>query len=107
MPQDLLLAGTLLRLQLQDQGSAMTEARVQPRSSYCSNLQYGLPGGQEHVDVPVQHIWDLLAPKIRVKVSGAHVWLVVAPACACMSCRDLPVPRTHLRSACPQGLCQI
>ena len=70
MPSETLLAGTLLRLQLQDQGSALADALVQPRGSYCSNLHYGLPGGQEYVDVPVQHIWDLLAPKIRVKVSG-------------------------------------
>ena len=70
IPSDLLLQGTMQRLQFQDQSNALSEAPVQPRSSYCSNLQYGLPGGQEHVDVPVHHIWDLLAGKIRVKVSG-------------------------------------
>ncbi|DBB04806.1 TPA: hypothetical protein ACH3X3_010097 [Trebouxia sp. C0006] len=43
---------------------------MQPRSSYCSNLQYGLPGGQEYVDVAVHHIWQLLAPSFSVKVSG-------------------------------------
>lgn len=58
------------RLQFQDQSNALSEAPVQPRYSYCSKLHYGLPGGQEHVDVPVHHIWDLLAAKIRVKVSG-------------------------------------
>ena len=58
------------RLQFQDQSNALSEAPVQPRYSYCSKLQYGLPGGQEHVDVPVHHIWDLLAAQIRVKVSG-------------------------------------
>ena len=72
LPTDLLLQGALLRLQLQDQTAALATALVQPRSSYCSNLQYGLPGGQEHVDVPVHHVWDLLAPKINVKVSGQH-----------------------------------
>lgn len=70
VPSELLLQGSMLRLQFQDQSHALSGAPVQPRSSYCSALQYGLPGGQEHVDVPVHHIWDLLAAKIRVKVSG-------------------------------------
>ena len=70
VPPSLLLQGALLRLQMQDQPAELASALVQPRSSYCSNLQYGLPGGQEHVDVPVHHVWDLLAPKISVKVSG-------------------------------------
>lgn len=70
VPPNLLLQGALLRLQMQDQPAELASALVQPRSSYCSNLQYGLPGGQEHVDVPVHHVWDLLAPKISVKVSG-------------------------------------
>jgi len=70
LPSDLLLQGALLRLHMQDQPSEMASALVQPRSSYCSNLQYGLPGGQEHIDLPVHHVWDLLAPNISVKVSG-------------------------------------
>ncbi len=70
LPSDLLLQGALLRLHMQDQPSEMAPALVQPRSSYCSNLQYGLPGGQEHIDLPVHHVWDLLAPHISVKVSG-------------------------------------
>ena len=72
LPQDLLLQGALQRLQLQDQPDMLSKAAVQPRTSYCSKLQYGLPGGQEHVDVPVQHVWHLLAPNISVKVSGKH-----------------------------------
>ncbi|DBB09190.1 TPA: Bardet-Biedl syndrome 5 protein, variant 4 [Trebouxia sp. C0006] len=70
LPSDLLLQGALLRLSMQDQPSEMASAVMQPRSSYCSNLQYGLPGGQEHIDLPVHHVWDLLAPNISVKVSG-------------------------------------
>ncbi|KAL0025169.1 hypothetical protein WJX77_004596 [Trebouxia sp. C0004] len=70
LPADLLLQGALLRLKMQDQPSEMASAVMQPRSSYCSNLQYGLPGGQEHIDLPVHHVWDLLAPGISVKVSG-------------------------------------
>lgn len=57
---------------MQDQPCELASALMQPRSSYCSNLQYGLPGGQEYVDVPVHHIWQLLAPSISVKVSGQH-----------------------------------
>ncbi len=70
LPSDLLLQGALLRLSMQDQPSEMASALMQPRSSYCSNLQYGLPGGLEHVDLPVHHVWELLAPNISVKVSG-------------------------------------
>ena len=70
LPADLLLRGAVQRLQMQDQPCELASALVQPRSSYCSNLQYGLPGGQEHVDVPVHHVWELLAPRISVKVSG-------------------------------------
>lgn len=84
VPSNLLLQGALLRLQMQDQPSQLASALVQPRSSYCSNLQYGLPGGQEHVDVPVHHVWDLLAPKISVKVSGQPARLLPPiPLCTC------------------------
>ena len=76
LPSDLLLQGALLRLSMQDQPSEMASALMQPRSSYCSNLQYGLPGGQEHVDLPVHHVWELLAPNISVKVSGQLAGLV-------------------------------
>ena len=70
LPADLLLKGALQRLQMQDQACELASALVQPRTSYCSAWQYGLPGGQEHIDVPVHHVWELLAPKISVKVSG-------------------------------------
>ena len=70
LPVGLLLQGCLQRLQMQDQPCELASAMMQPRSSYCSNPQYGLPGGQEYVDVPVHHIWQLLAPSISVKVSG-------------------------------------
>ena len=76
LPSDLLLQGALLRLSMQDQPSEMASALMQPRSSYCSNLQYGLPGGQEHIDLPVHHVWDLLAPNISVKVSGQLAGIV-------------------------------
>ena len=76
LPSDLLLQAALLRLSMQDQPSEMASALMQPRSSYCSNLQYGLPGGQEHIDLPVHHVWDLLAPNISVKVSGQLAGIV-------------------------------
>lgn len=72
LPAGVLLQGCLQRLQMQDQPCELASALVQPRSSYCSNLQYGLPGGKEYVDVPVHHIWELVAPSITVKVSGQH-----------------------------------
>lgn len=70
LPGDLLLQGALQRLQLQDQPALLGKAAVKPRGSYCSKLHYGLPGGQEHVDLPLHHVWHLLAPRISVKVSG-------------------------------------
>ena len=81
LPAVLLLQGCLQRLQMQDQPCELASALMQPRSSYCSNLQYALPGGQEYVDVPVHHIWQLLAPSISVKVSGQ---------------RHRPLPPCHL-----------
>ena len=41
-----------------------------PRPSYCSSLEWHLPGGCEHVDLPCHHIWSLLQPLLTVQVSG-------------------------------------
>ena len=100
LPVGLLLQGCMQRLQMQDQPCELASALMQPRGSYCSNLQYGLPGGQEYVDVPVHHIWQLLAPSISVKVSGQ---------------RHRPLPPSHFllmllsssKHECRIGSCMI
>ncbi|KAK9820583.1 hypothetical protein WJX72_011925 [[Myrmecia] bisecta] len=70
VPRDLLLAGALCRLSVLDQPERSAELNILPRHSYCSTVMHGLPGGCEYVDLPCHHIWELLRPKITVRVSG-------------------------------------
>ena len=69
VPKDMLLSGMAARLSTLDCPD-ITAAAVQPRSSYCSTVEFGLPGGSEYVTVPIEAIWEDLLPLLHVQVSG-------------------------------------
>eukprot|EP00195_Chlamydomonas_chlamydogama_P009877 CAMPEP_0202904554 /NCGR_PEP_ID=MMETSP1392-20130828/29972_1 /ASSEMBLY_ACC=CAM_ASM_000868 /TAXON_ID=225041 /ORGANISM="Chlamydomonas chlamydogama, Strain SAG 11-48b" /LENGTH=535 /DNA_ID=CAMNT_0049592221 /DNA_START=68 /DNA_END=1672 /DNA_ORIENTATION=+ len=71
LPRDLVLEGALARLSLMDKAHVDVSAlKPLPRSSYCCNLQYNLPGGSTHMDVDLESIWEQLSKVVGVKVSG-------------------------------------
>ncbi len=64
LPRDLLLEGALARLRLQ----AGMKPAAEPRFSYCSCSECGVPGSSTHAEVSVHLIWDQLVTHMTVRV---------------------------------------
>lgn len=60
LPKDLLLAGSLMRLEAMDCcGSSAGEGlKPPPRPTYCCDDKYGLPGGSTTLTVQLEDIWE-------------------------------------------------
>lgn len=73
IPRDLLLEGSLLRLGAMDSPALeLASLTPPPRSSYCCNLRYGLPGGSQYLTIDLEAVWERLAKMITVRVSGIN-----------------------------------
>lgn len=58
LPKELLLSGSLMRLDAMDSPGAMEELEPPPRPTYCCDNKYGLPGGSTTLTVQLEDIWQ-------------------------------------------------
>lgn len=58
LPKELLLSGSLLRLDAMDSPGTAIDLEPPPRATYCCDNKYRLPGGSTTLTVQLEDIWQ-------------------------------------------------
>jgi hypothetical protein len=79
LPKELLLSGSLMRLDAMDSPGLADDLEPPPRHTYCCDNKYGLPGGSTTLTVQLEDIWQHVSSGFGPGVcAGGGGWIMQA-----------------------------